>query len=213
MKKTLKLSYLNNSTWLDITREERLYCAHLYWMLQEKEKRTNFIQLINKVSTKQSKSDTKKKLLKLDSRKHWEIGYEVCFYRDYYHRFKESIKGTAVREMLQNKKLIKRTFDLCLFSEKDVVIIEAKVQQPFKRRQVDEIKPDKERVGQVLKDVNVHTLALASSCYIERHNAKYDGKDNFFNCFDAYISWLDLHNVFNGNKIFKRADNIYANEH
>ena len=31
-------SYLQNKSWLEITREERLYCAFLYWDIKDKEK-------------------------------------------------------------------------------------------------------------------------------------------------------------------------------
>ena len=30
----MKFDYLNNNSWSDISREERLFCAHLYWRIR-----------------------------------------------------------------------------------------------------------------------------------------------------------------------------------
>lgn len=48
----------------------------------------------------------------------WKVGYEVCFYRDWFKAQGQSAKKLGFSG--------KRTFDLCFFSNKAMVIIEAK---------------------------------------------------------------------------------------
>lgn len=198
------LNYLGNKSWSDITREERYYCSHLYNNVLGKEK--EFIDWINKNASK--KSDPNYKLtLPLDVK--WELGYEVCFYRDLIKDYGLSIKNynkTAEEQFLQ-----KRTFDLCLFSEKNILIIEAKVQQGFSVSQIDEIENDKKQVLAVLKknpkligpiNINVEVLLLYSSEYTPRNN-KILMLPN--------ITWEQLQKTkFEKNKIFEFANKKYG---
>lgn len=74
------ISYLHNSNWIDISREERLFCAHLYFDIKKDIKR--FIEFLNK------KNDSIKNDIDIE----WEIAYEVCFYRDWLKSINQSIK-------------------------------------------------------------------------------------------------------------------------
>ena len=143
-------SYLQGKSWLEITREERLYCAFLYWDVKDREK--DFISWLNDSHG-----------LQLDSDAGWEIGYEVCFYRDLLKSRGESVNPTQYSS--------KRTFDLCLFSEEAMVIIEAKVQQQFKESQIRAFQKDRDDIPKIVdKKIDTKIIALASSHYYENYD-------------------------------------------
>ena len=181
-RSNMGFEYFKKKKWIEITREERLFSAYLYFSIKENEGK--FISWLNQKLgyEKYNPSGT------------WEVGYEVCLYRDYLKFFKE--KRTA-------KFSRKRTFDLCLFSEKNIIIIEAKVQQAFKNKQVDDIVKDKIMIPSLLgtKDLNIDIVALCSSKYI-------NSKSKVFEKFDMSISWQELSELYY-NDIFSHADNLF----
>lgn len=67
----MSFSYLNGKKWIDISREERLFCAHLYFQIQKDVNK--FIDELNRLFEDLS--------LPMDCE--WKVGYEVCFYRDF----------------------------------------------------------------------------------------------------------------------------------
>lgn len=81
--------------WLEITREERYFCAELFFEIRNDPKR--FINFLNK-----------NKILEFNPDQDWEIGYEVCFYRDLLYSDRKRVRK-------YEKYPTKRTFDLCLF--------------------------------------------------------------------------------------------------
>ena len=89
----------------------------------------------------------------------WDLGYEVCFYRDYLWQL-----GRSPRDMRLPQG---RTFDLCLFGTRTLIVIEAKVFQGFQPTQNKDFELNKQRVQSLpgLKDVKVYVVALASSKY------------------------------------------------
>ncbi|MBA7581357.1 hypothetical protein ES708_23259 [subsurface metagenome] len=181
-------SYLQDKSWLEITREERLYCAFLYWDAKDREK--DFISWLD------DNHD-----LQLDSDAGWEIGYEVCFYRDLLKSRGESVNPTQYSS--------KRTFDLCLFSEETMVIIEAKVQQMFKESQIRAFQKDRDDIPKIVgKEIDTKIIALASSHYYENYD-KFGQKD-ILKKFDACISWADIYDSYNPRYIYKQADDIYG---
>ena len=159
-------SYLQNKNWLEITREERLYCAFLYWDIKDREK--NFISWLDDNHG-----------LQLDSDAGWEIGYEVCFYRDLLKS-----RGESVNPIQYSSK---RTFDLCLFSEEAMVIIEAKVRQMFKESQIRAFQKDRDDIPKIVdKKIDTKIIALASSRYYENYD-KF-GQNDLLKEFNACIS-------------------------
>src|SRR4051812_14610995 len=104
------LSYFGHKTWAEITREERVFCAELYQVIRADPRR--FTQFLNRVTD-----------LVLIPEVFWDVGYEVCFYRDVLDHRGEAKRGSGYS--------LKRTFDLCLFSEDVIVVIEAKAHQLF----------------------------------------------------------------------------------
>ena len=194
-------SYLGDKSWLEVSREERLFCAHLYHDIRGHE--SNFIEWLN----------ARHPGLNLDAGSQWEVGYEVCFYRDLLYSM-----GKSAREKGYPPK---RTFDLCLFSEDTIVIIEAKVHERFDKRQMKNLRRDKEQqIGQLIRETTgrestprVVALALASSRYLanvpELGNGDCGNRPVFANSvIDACITWREIHRLF-GNDIYRVADEKY----
>ena len=180
-------SYLQDKNWLEITREERLYCAFLYWDIKDREK--DFISWLD------INHD-----LQLDCDAEWEIGYEVCFYRDLLKSRGESVNPTQYSS--------KRTFDLCLFSEEAMVIIEAKVQQMFKESQIRTFQKDRDDIPKIAgKKIDTKIIALASSKYYE--NYEKFGQNDMLTNFDACVSWTEIYDLYNQRDIYKQANDIY----
>lgn len=180
-------SYLQNSSWLKITREERLYCAFLYSDIRDREE--DFILFLNNNHN-----------MKLDSNTEWEAGYEVCFYRDLLRSRGESVNPTQYSS--------KRTFDLCLFSEDTIVIVEAKVQQMFKESQISTFQKDRDDIPKIIgKKIDTKIVALASSHYYE--NYKKFGQNDILKQFDACISWAEIYDLYNQKNIYQQANDMY----
>lgn len=182
------LSYLNDKNWSDITREERLFCAELYYVIKG-----NGQDFINWLTTLDEV-----KQLKLKPSSYWEVAFEVCFYRDLFKSFNSSAKEKGFSDQ--------RTFDLCLFSEDQIVIIEAKAQSGFEGDQLINIEKDKQHVTEAIKkawndeaDLDVYIVALTSSQYSEKVPEVFDG----------YFSWKNIYDSFCRRNVFLRADDIY----
>ena len=106
---SMGFEYLGGKRWSQVTRDERFFCQRLY-ELARSEPVGVFAQYISQEINLDLPRDCE-----------WEIGYEVCFYRDLWQ-----FRG-------RNRQLYspKRTFDLCLFSETAIVNIEAKAALGF----------------------------------------------------------------------------------
>jgi len=191
-------SYLDGKNWLNVTREERLFCSYLYHDLRGRE--MWFVEWLNKHCE-----------LELSLRRGWEIGFEVCFYRD--------LQAAVRMEGLEENYSPKRTFDLCLFSEDAIVIIEAKVHERFDSEQVGELIEDKRRVGQIIglasrqllgtgKAPNVLAIALASSKYFTNVDKYGRGVVPMKEAFEGRITWYDMYKLV-GNPLYEVADMIY----
>ena len=180
-------SYLQDKNWLEITREERLYCAFLYWDIKGREK--DFVSWLDNNHGLQLNSDAG-----------WEVGYEVCFYRDLLKSRGKSVNPTQYSS--------KRTFDLCLFSEEAMVIIEAKVQQMFKESQIRAFQKDRDDIPKTVdRKIDTKIIALASSQYYK--NYEKFGQNNILEYFDARISWIEIYDSYSKRNIYKQADDIY----
>ena len=104
------LRYLkNNVSWSKVTREERFFCAHLYFLIKE-EGLSKFVGYLSEVHNMSLPVDA-----------NWEAAYEACFYRDFWYHWDK--KGELFSK--------KRTFDLCLLSDDMIIVIEAKSNQEF----------------------------------------------------------------------------------
>lgn len=187
------LKYFGSKSWADITREERYFCSHLYHSVLGKEK--EFVRWLSKTAQ-----------IEIDSQKDWEISFEVCFYRD----FIKSNGKTIKKYNEDNKKEYpqKRTFDICLFSKDEIIIIEAKAQQGFTIPQMKEIQQDADLVEGLTKD-----FGMKKNCrVILLHSSLYHPTDKRILKFPRF-TWLDFCAFQNeNNEVFMRADNLYKED-
>ena len=173
--------FLNNQTWSEITREERYFCAELFYEI-----RNNPIPFLS--------------IIGRNNDIEYELGYEVCLYRDVSYSQKRSIKSSPFPQ--------KRTFDLALFSDEEIIIIEAKANQGFDNQQLNDFKKDKELIMNLFQidqkeHFEISLIALVSSRYRPSPATK-----EFFS--NSFITWKKIAEIYPDRaEIFYRADSIY----
>ena len=174
------LRYFDGRSWADITREERFFCLRLYELIREHGTDT-FISHVNEVCGTSLPPDCQ-----------WEPAFEVCFYRDLWHH-----RGRHGAPFSR-----KRTFDLCLFSDDAILVIEAKADQPFKRGQLSTFSADRDQIRRETGVATVVLVGLASS--------RYQFPKDFPQVFDGpLMTWKDLASTYSCDPILQRADDIF----
>ena len=181
------ISYLGGNTWSELTREERYFTAMLFFELSKNLK--PLLELFYSQRIDINPDDYIK----------YESAYEVCFYRDIlkYYNLKNKMSFSP-----------KRTFDLVLFSNDKIIIIEAKANQSFSSQQLNSFMKDREDLeklfGNIMYDCpNILIIALISS--------KYKPSQNTGSFFDGCITWKQLSKCYQTlDGIFDRADVIYS---
>ncbi|MBU8921650.1 MAG: hypothetical protein KOO63_07500 [Bacteroidales bacterium] len=133
----------------------------------------------------------------------WDLGYEVVFYRDWLWQkgFTAKMKGLPP----------KRTFDLCLFGEKDVVVIEAKLCSRFESDQNKEFEKDLDQISDLLgiDKSRIKVVGLACSDYWDNFNKKGNKESQEF--FAGKISWAKVAKLYS-DPILAKADGMYRKE-
>ncbi len=122
--------YLGGKNWNDITRDERTFCAHVYEAFRHSPD-----QLIEIITSSNHNPANFPSISELSKQKDWSLHYEVCFYRDLLKSKGEGVKLTVYPD--------KRTWDLALFSEDSIIIIEAKAHENLDRNQLKDLCLDK----------------------------------------------------------------------
>lgn len=181
------ISYLCNQPWSAWTREERYFCAVLF--CHARRDPASFASWLIDAAG-----------LDIDSGGEWDLGYEVCFYRDYLWQL-----GVSAR---QRGLPGKRTFDLCLFGERDLVVIEAKVCEAYSGSQNEDFAQEKLRIKSLegLEQVNVQVVALAGTQYFA--NAARFGRPGTLAMFDGRITWLQVAELYSDG-LLRQADAMY----
>lgn len=185
-------SYLNGKKWSEITRDERYFCAELFFEI--KQDVNQFVKWLNiQVSLGLMENE-------LDSQ--WEIGYEVCFYRDL-----KRFQGKPIKDSGYSQK---RTFDLCLFSKNRMIIIEAKSQTGFGGSQNESFDEDPKKILGLLDksedEFSINVIGLASSKYLKSN--KRNHLPEIFNkkCF----SWEEVFLTYCRRQVFWDANERYG---
>jgi hypothetical protein len=176
---TTGLTWLNGKCWWQVSRDERYFCAELYHLLREDTRR--FVAHLNAAHGAQ-----------LDAKVRWEVAYEACFYRDLWHE-----RGRAGALLSA-----KRTFDLALFSDQDILLIEAKAQQRFDAAQLQSFAQDAAAVQRLTEVPRVRLAALTSSLYTTSPaaRAQFGG---------PHLSWKELGELYDDNAKLLRADALF----
>jgi hypothetical protein len=181
MQNAQGISYFQNKTWnKEISRTEILFCAELYFLLKKQE---NLLKFIEKFKLEQA---------------NYDVGYEVSFYRDL-----SKMHGVKVKK----EYFSKRTFDLALFSEKFIYVIEAKAQENFNTKQLGYFEKDKKEIPEMLRKINPKTNIKVNFLAITSGN--YNPKPETKGIFEKTITWKQLHELYRKD-IFKHADDIYS---
>lgn len=170
-------TYLDGKRWSQVTRDERFFCQRLYQRI-EAETAACFIVFLRDAHG-----------LDVPIEGEWEVGFEVCFYRDLWQ-----LRG-------RNGGLFspKRTFDLCLFGEKAIVIIEAKAAERFDRDQNESFVRD---IGEVSRQTKVDNVKLVGLC-----SSKYEVEPQRAADFTGPIlRWVDLARRYDDDEILLGAD-------
>jgi hypothetical protein len=202
-------TYLGGMNWEEITREERYFCLHLYNEIKKGGEKDFVKWLLNlkidwnediKIDESSKKATFKKDWLLNSNDNDWEVGFEVCFYRDIIRR----VYTDRIDDLLtvKNPKGIfspKRTFDLCLFSSNFMIIIEAKGYGGFDNDQMDVFKEDFDKLKELLGD-KCPNIALIGLC-----RGKYRPKEKTKKNFHAIFRWADLFNKYH-NPVFERIE-------
>jgi hypothetical protein len=96
----------------------------------------------------------------------------------------------------------KRTFDLCLFSDSAIIVIEAKAHQEFDANQLLSFDKDK---SQIRKEVAVDRVLLTGIA-----SSKYRPPKAVLDHFNgSFLTWHELASHFNNDQILLRANAIY----
>jgi hypothetical protein len=174
------LKFLDGRRWSDITREERFFCQRLYQLICSRGA-AGFISCVNGVVGTD-----------LPESVEWEPAFEACFYRDLWTY--RGRPGTLFSP--------KRTFDLCLFSDAAILIIEAKAQQAFEADQLACFVRDRDQVRQETGVERVALVGLASSRYAPPREVAdtFDG---------PLLTWLELAALYGDDPLLARADEVY----
>jgi hypothetical protein len=186
---------LNELThWGKINRGERFYCFDLYNQLKANDAEKDFIKwlckgIVDDIDLSNS-----------------SIFPEVSFYRDliYLLQLKSNNK---IKNKSKIKGSLQRTFDLCVFSKKFIIVIEAKVHEGLSNNQ---IVTDKNKMVEFLQEItdegiDVFYVGLVTRSYWQ--NAK-----NKFEVFNKIITWEEIAEAkeINGKYIMpKRIEEIY----
>lgn len=172
------IGYLCNCPWSSWTRDERYFCSVLY--AHASQDPSDFAAWLNTTAG-----------LGLSTSGDWDLGYEVCFYRDFCWQ-------TASESASKRGLPAKRTFDLCLFGEHAIVVIEAKVCEGFSSDQNDDFGHDAKRIQSLLAPLapDVKIVALATSTYFEnahKHGRRGDDEiPRVLKPFDGHLTWALL---------------------
>lgn len=186
----MTIKYLKGHKWSEWTRDERYFCSVLYFHASADVQ--GFASwLIDSARLDLSKEGS------------WDIGFEVCFYRDYLWQLGRSAKAEGFPP--------KRTFDLCLFGEEKIIVVEAKVFEKFSPKQNDEFDRDKERIRELpeLGGLQTAVVALASSRYFL--NSEKHGRPGTLAGFDGCVSWAQAAEKY-GHPDLQRADDLYKSK-
>jgi len=175
----MKISCLP-SQWNYISREERYFCHELFNSMNKSI--DNFFQIINE---------------KIPDR--FDLGYEVCFYRDILDFYKIPKK--------KSKYSLKRTFDLAIFTKSKIYILEAKTSERFEKKQLDSIYSDSTNIKKIYSEILKYPCPELVFIAIIPEGYNPSIKTMFF--FDHKITWKQLAIAYPESKnIFFRANTL-----
>ena len=190
--------YLKDRHWLDLTRDERFFCAELYQQLKHADNLRSFLDLVNDKLRKPNAGESRSDRLPTDPGL-WEVGFEVALYRDVVHSLGHRGNGHGPYTIGNSGFSRKRTFDLCLFSATQLIIIEAKVCEGLDSDQLGAFEQDRTKVRQLLTvdTPEVLLVGLWANSYQRKLDSR-KGKNytairnKVHEVFDGILHWNEL---------------------
>lgn len=174
------LSWLDGHSWAEVTRDERFFCQALYSDILAEGAGAFVRHLVADHG------------LAVDPDGAWEAGYEVCFYRDLWqHRGRPGALFSP-----------KRTFDLALFHDHAIVVIEAKAAQGFDRAQNEVFHRD---LDEIQRQTGVPVVRLVGLCS-SRARLSAQTARTFTG---PVLRWADLARRYGDDPVLQRADDVY----
>ena len=199
--------------WIDITREEREFCAVLFSEVRKCPKK--FIRFMNREAENLRDPG---RCLDLCPDEDWDVAFEVAFYRDinHYKQFKgcqeRKIKriwqiGTGSVHSVTMKSVWARKFDLALMSSDTVVVIEAKADGRFGKDDVNKLDRDSDTIKCLFPQIKrVVVVGLHSSNYSPDTIIRSAKEDKGF---EFRITWSKLGEEYgNLGSWMKRANEV-----
>ena len=167
--------------WEEITREERFFTSILFHDIR--------------ADSDPIRSPLTGRLGLSPSTRILDIGYEVCFFRD------AALVGLIGRV----PRLEKLTFDLLFtLSERRIVIVEAKAQQAFDMKQLENLTLAKSLI-EADKRWSLNAVSLAAL-----HSSRYSPRLETTNHFGALFTWAVIAQLYPANRgIYEHADALY----
>ena len=178
----MNLNYLQGKSWVQTTREERQFCAALFSVLR---KRPSEFVLFLHHETECFQSHQ----IVLDVETKWEVGFEVALGRD-------------LPNPPEGFLSLYRKFDLVLFSQSLLVIIEAKAQQRYSTKELNRYQSEKNQLHSQL-GIDVIFVGLCSSTYLARTSL------DLTQGFDAILTWKQVASRWY-DEHFQRAECVYG---
>ncbi len=192
-------------SWATLTRSERSFCAALY--RHELANPGSLHQAIRKhckvppaIGSRWSWNSAS--VAHVPTSTHWEVGLEACFFRDMHKAIPTAVKPSRFNSLAQT------TFDLALFSDTSIIILEAKGIETFSTPQLQGIETLKSDIKALCgKNIEVYVFGLISSkYYLNISKAPITAS---LHLLDGLLSWSDLANTYGGCPVLARANSMY----
>ncbi len=170
-------AYLQGHDWSDLTREERFYCGAL-----AEHARRDPLPLVRRL---RELAQGRMQAVACDTAGDWEVAADVYLYRDFlWHQ------GRKARPPEFSAQ---RTFDVCLFGARDLILIEAEIGAPFDVMTANVAREDRRRLPALFGETcpRIWLCALAPSRYLAGGGAQAGAAFA-----DVAISWRDTHQLY-----------------
>lgn len=205
----MQIKGVGTRTWLEVTREEREFCAILFQLIKENPQK--FATFLNRCVTPLGRRSCD-----LLEDQNWEVGFEVALYRDIEFCGGPSATPHAdckfyVNRSSERRAMLARKFDLALMRDDYFVVIEAKAEGFFKKEDVSKLEDDRLCIPRCFgsEDAKVLVIGICSSKYNPRFAKEQATK--FSKGFDGFVTWSELAaHYLNGRDVFLRADDVHT---
>ena len=198
--------FATGQSWASLNRSERAFCAALY--RHDLARPGSLAAAIGLHCKAPPQRGTKwdwnsAPVIAVPKADAWETALEACFFRDMYRA-----KPTATKPKNFNA-LAQTTFDLVLFSDDAIIVIEAKGIESFSTAQLRRIAGIKSGMSALVgNSVQVLFYGLISSKYL-RNISNRPAAGELYQL-DGLVAWRDLAAFYEACPLLAQADAVYG---